>query len=326
MMKARDYIPALKFGAKILPQDIAGMMGLPYVGNIYYVDPFAGNDSADDGTTQDAAFKTVAAAFAKCTSGKHDVIVIAPTGGTGRTTEPAAIAWNKRFTHLIGSAAPTASTPRAGMNFTLAAATTTPQFVLSENGCIFKNVVFGQAIADSYALVKITGHYNYFEGVHFNGIGDDTAGNSANGYDLYLNSCDENVFENCTIGNANTTRSAANACLKVDSNSSMNRFRGCIFQTWADNNGVLHVNFTGTAIDRWIIFDHCLFANGGTNSGGTELTVCMNSNNAMGGTVLMWDSWITGSAAVADDFTQFKAAGSMTQPTGSVAGESILMA
>ena len=325
-MLARDYMPAVKYGAKWLQTDIAGLLGLPYVGNVYYVDPFAGDDAANDGTVQNAAFKTVAAAFAKCVSGKHDVVVIAPTGGTGRTVEPAAIAWNKRFTHLIGSCAPTGSTPRAGMGFTLAAATTTSQFVLSENGCIFKDVVFSQAVADSYALVKITGHYNYFEGVHFNGIGNDTAGDSANGYDLYINGADENVFVRCTIGNANTTRSAANACLKVDSGSSMDKFIGCTFQTWADNNGVLHVNFTGTALDRWILFDHCLFINGGTNSGGTELTVFMNSNGTMGGTVLMWDSWVSGGAAVADDFTQFKAAGPMTKNTSSEAGEAIIMA
>jgi len=69
-----------------------------------------------------------------------------------------------------------------------------------------------------------------------------------------------------------------------------------------------------------------LFINGGTNSGGTELTVFMNSNGTMGGTVLMWDSWVSGGAAVADDFTQFKAAGPMTKNTSSEAGEAIIMA
>ena len=38
-MKYRDNAPALKFGAKIYPEDIAGMIGLPSVGNIWYVDP-----------------------------------------------------------------------------------------------------------------------------------------------------------------------------------------------------------------------------------------------------------------------------------------------
>jgi hypothetical protein len=326
MAKARDYIPALKYGHKIYPEDIAGMLGLPYVGTIYYVDPFAGNDTANSGLEQNDALLTVAAAYAKCTSGKHDVVIIAPSGGTGRTVEGSAITWGKRFTHLIGSAAPISANVRAGMSFTATGATTTPQFLLTENGCIIKNVTFKQAVADSYALVSITGDYNYFDGVHFQGIGNATAGDSANGYDVLMTGASENVFVNCTFGDANVARSAANACLKVASGCSMNRFQGCVFQTWADNVGVLHVNFTGTALDRWVIFDHCAFLNGGTNSGGTELTVFMNSNGTMGGTVFMWDSWVSGGAAVADDFTQFKAAGAMTQPTGAAAGESILMA
>lgn len=327
MLLARDYSPSVKIGgAKWLPSDIAGMLGLPVIGNIFYVDPYAGDDTANNGGTPNTALKTVAAAYAKCTSGMNDVVLIAPTGGTGRTIEPVAITWAKRFTHLIGSAAPIGSNVRAGMGFTLTGATTTPQFVLSENGCIFKNVTFKQAVADSYALVSITGDYNYFEGVHFQGIGNATAGDSANGYDVLMTGAAENVFNGCVFGDANVARSAANTCLKLASGCSMNRFNGCIFNTWADNAGVLHVNFDGAAIDRYVIFDHCAFLNGGTNSGGTQLTVFMNSNNAMGGSVVMWDSWINGGAAVADDFTQFVAIGSMTKNTGSEAGESVLMA
>ena len=46
MARASDYIPALKFGHKIYPEDIAGLIGLPYVGTVYYIDPNSGNDSA----------------------------------------------------------------------------------------------------------------------------------------------------------------------------------------------------------------------------------------------------------------------------------------
>ncbi|MCH8163443.1 MAG: hypothetical protein IIA99_05055, partial [Proteobacteria bacterium] len=76
--KLSDYLPALKYGAKIFPEDIAGMIGLPHVGEIIYVDPSAGSDTANSGTTQDDALKTVATAFGKATSGNHDVIIIAP--------------------------------------------------------------------------------------------------------------------------------------------------------------------------------------------------------------------------------------------------------
>ena len=44
MGNAADYIPALKYGHQIFPQNIAGMLGLPKVGNIYYVDPGTGSE------------------------------------------------------------------------------------------------------------------------------------------------------------------------------------------------------------------------------------------------------------------------------------------
>ena len=300
---------------------------MPYVGDVFYVDPNAGSDTANSGTSQDDALATVAAAYAKCTSGNHDVVIIAPTGGTGRTTEPAAIAWAKRFTHLIGSCAPATNSPRAGMTFTLAAATTTAQFVVSENGCIFKNIVFYQGVADSYGGVQVTGDYNYFEGCHFNGVVNATAGDSANARDLVLTGASDNVFVDCTVGNDTTNRSAANANLAMASGSARNEFKGCRFIHHADNVGVLHAIITGgNCIDRYVMFNRCAFIGAGTNAGGLEATIAMNTSNDIGGSILLWDSWLYGSAAWADDFTMLEAMGAMTQPTGEAAGESQTMA
>jgi len=116
-MKYRDYAPALRHGAKIMPEDLAGMIGLPYVGKVIYVDPSGGSDTSGSGNSQNDALATVAAAYDLATSGQHDVILIAPTGGTGRTAETTAITWAKRFTHLVGSSAPTPQNPRSGIGF-----------------------------------------------------------------------------------------------------------------------------------------------------------------------------------------------------------------
>ena len=320
MGKARDYIPALKMGHKIYPEDLAGMLGLPYVGNVFYVDPYAGSDTGRNGRSQASALKTVEAAYDLCTSGAHDVVLVVPSGGTGRSVEPDAIAWAKRFTHLIGNAASTFNSPRAGMAFTLAAATTTPQFVLSENGCIFKNITFYQGVADSYALAQVTGDYNYFEGCHFNGIVDATAGDSADGYDLYLSGASDNVFVSCTVGNDTTARSAANCNLKMDTGSARNEFINSRFIHWADNAGVLHCTITGAnCIDRYVMFDHCLFNGSATNGGATTATVAMNTSNDIGGSIFLWDSWLYGSTDWADDFTMIEVAGGV-QATGATAG------
>jgi hypothetical protein len=313
MPNLREAIPALRYGWKLGANDIAGMIGLPYVGNVYYVDPYVGSDSANSGTSQDDALATVSAAYDKCVSGHQDVVIIAPTGGTGRTTEATPITWAKRFTHLIGSAAPTMNSPRAGMSFTKAAATTTPQFTLSENGCIFKNVVFYQGVADSYGGFEITGDYNSFQGVHFNGGVNATAGDSANCRSLILTGASDNVFDSCVIGNDTTARSAAGNSLEIKTGSARNEFRNCRIIEWADNSGAILVKAgTTNAIDRYVIFDHCLFSNA-IHAGSTNTTVAMDLGADIGGVVYLWDSWLTGATDWADDFTLLYALGGMSQ-------------
>ena len=115
MGKARDFIPALKFGHKIYPEDLAGMLGLPSIGNILYVDP--GKSSSGGGRSRADAFTTVAEALDAATADQDDVVLITPSSSTGRTSEATAIDWNKRRTHLIGSTSPLAYSPRAGMSF-----------------------------------------------------------------------------------------------------------------------------------------------------------------------------------------------------------------
>jgi len=327
MGKARDFIPALKFGHKIMPEDMAGMMGLPYVGNIWYVDPNAGSDTANSGTSQNDALATVKAAYDKCTSGKHDVVFIVPTGGTGRTTEAAAITWAKRFTHLVGMAAPTTMTPRAGMNFTLTAATTTFQFVVTENGCIFKNVVFNQGVADSYALVHVNGgDYNYFEGCHFSGIANATAADSANARCVKLTGVGETVFNDCTFGVDSVASTAANNLLEigaVGNGSARNIFNHCRFLRLADAAAPFFVSIGDEGdIDRFVLFDHCLFHNA-VHSGATTMTVGIDCTANLGGSVILWDSWMVGVTDLSDSFTSLEVIGAMTQPTASDAGLSI---
>lgn len=294
MIKARNYFPPVGIaGAQWLPSDIAGYIGLPSIGNTYYVDPYAGNDTNNDGESTTSALKTVAAAFAKCTSGNHDVIVISPTGGTGRTVETAAITWNKRFTHLIGSAAPTHSTPRAGMSFSTADAVCV---TVSENGCIFKNVSIQANGAANLGCVLVTGSYNYFEGVHFLGMNHATSAADTGAYCLSLSAAEENLFVGCTLGGITVARTDANCNLKVISNASMNRFMDCDFNVQATNAGVLWVNAsTATAIQGFVDFIGCRFLNYTL----TAMTIGMNTA-ASGGYVRMLDSSWFGATDLAD--------------------------
>ncbi len=269
--KLRDYLPALKYGAKIDPNDIAGMIGLPYVGDIFYVDPTAGSDTANSGTSQNDAFATVATALAAATSGQQDVIIIAPTGGTGRTSENTAITWNKRFTHLIGSAAPVYENTRAGMTFASGGS-----LVISENGCIFKNLTFTSS-ADIDETVSVTGNRNAFLGVNFKGTSNATSADDTKWRALNIAGGQENYFGGCMFGGDTFTRGVANATLELESTASRNVFEDCKFVIHIDTSGdARHVLLTGSiAIDRWIEFKNCTFYSFSSNNT-QAMTACMD--------------------------------------------------
>ncbi len=254
--KLRNNSFPLSLGFKIYPEDIAGMIGLPYVGTVFYVDPINGNDG-NDGLEQDTALKTVKQAESLTTENKHDVVIEVPignTGGTGRTVEANAIAWTKDRTHLIGNSAPSSMSQRAGMEFSASVAT---GLTVSADGCIISNITIA-TFADNNGLVEVTGSRNVFSNVHLAGIGNATAGDDANARVLYMNGGQENDFNGCTFGLDTIMRSTTNATLEFASAASRNRFTACDFVMAADNVGPNHVLFTGTsAIDRWVSFEDC---------------------------------------------------------------------
>ena len=263
-----QFAPGLGF--KVYPQDLAGVIGLPAVGNVIYVDPSAGSDTANAGTSQTNALATVSAAYALTVTGNHDVVLISPTGGTGRTAETSAITWSKRFTHLIGNAAPTMQDTRAGISFGTGGSLT-----VSGTGNLFKQITFN-GTTDINVPVTVSGSYNSFLGVDFKGSLNDTTGDDTAGRALYLNAGQENYFGNCTFGADTFARSTTNATVEFASAASRNFFDGCDFRAFVDNAGPVHVLLTGTsAIDRDIVFRDCSFYFFSANNA-TPVTAAMN--------------------------------------------------
>lgn len=296
----RDYLPGLEQGFKILPQDLAGLVGLPHVGNIIYVDPNSGNDTANSGTSQNDALATLATAYGKMVSGAHDVVIYAPSGGTGRSAETTAITWAKRFAHVIGSAAPTAQDARAGINFAAGASIT-----ISENGCLFKNFTF-TGTADVNVPVTITGDYNAFIGVDFKGSLNDTTGDDTAARALVITGADENYFGGCAIGSDTYTRSAANASLEMTGGSARNKFEGCMFPILADAATPVFFKAASAAdIDRFVWFKDCMFHNA-SYSTSTTLTTGFNLHAAVGGTVILDGCSVLGVTDWSTDYTALR--------------------
>jgi len=291
-----SLLPGVKYGHKVYPNEIAGMLGLAYIGDIFYVDPTGGSDG-NSGTSQGDALATVAAAYAKCTSGKHDVVIIAPTGGSGRTTETTAITWAKRFTHLIGSGAPLMQDHRAGMSFGAGGS-----FTVSENGCIFKDITLTSSV-DTDVTVTVTGDYNAFLGVDFKGTYNATSIGSTPWRALVLTGAEENLFSGCTIGSDAMLRSAANASLEFKTAATRNVFEDCLFPIRTDDADALFVIADSAAdIDRFAWFKDCTFHNAAF-SDSTTMTVGMSIHAAVGGTVILDGCSVLGITDWADDYT-----------------------
>lgn len=284
---ASDYVPAVKYGNKWYPEDIAGMIGLPYVSDVIYVDPTNGNDTANNGTAFNDAYQTVDAAFDSATANQHDVVLIAPSGGTGRTAETAAITWNKRYTHLVGNAAPTKQDARAGISFG-----TGGSLSVTENGCLFKTLTFNGS-ADINVPVTVSGDYNSFLGIDFKGSLNETTGDDTAARALYLNGAQENFFGGCTFGADTFMRSAANATVEFASAASRNFFDGCNFTMAADAETPVHILLTGTsAIDRELTFNNCTWYAFYTNHSAKVNAVINASAQTATGDIIMSGSQV----------------------------------
>lgn len=318
-MKFEDFSPAARYGARVYPENVAGLVGIPHVGEIFYVDPGSGDDT-NGGKEQADAFATVYAAQAAMTADQDDVIILAGTSSTGRTSETSAIAWNKRRTHIVGNGAPRKINSRNGISF---GASISPGFTLSANNCIIRNISIA-TFQDNNILVDVTSNYNTFLNVHFQGIGHATAGDDTAARSLRLSAAEENEFINCTIGLDTVTRSAANASLELTGSAPRNKFINCDFPVFADNAGVLWVKAdTGNCYERFLTFENCLFTNAISGSS-TTMTVGMDLSATGNGEVYMINSHWRGATDFANDYTNLYY--STADTAGANAGEFTQMA
>ena len=316
MLKARDFIPALKMGAKMGPQDIAGMIGLPFIGNVFYVDPTDGVDGTATGTDE-APYKTLAAAYARTQDSNHDVIIIIPSavGAGSGTVETAAITWSKSLTHLIGNCAPVYESSRARV--TTATASLSPFITISGSGCIFKNVQFNNT-GSGLINVRVSGNRNYFENVHFMFPAHATPIASANSAALELYGCQENNFVSCTVGTDTATRSAANTNLKITLGAdtvARNIFDGCIFPTMTSSATSLFIKQADSVgMDRFNMFRGCAFINA-TSSTSTTMTDAVAIHATPGGMLVFQNCLKIGATGWGDNLTNLYLLGESSNAT-----------
>ncbi len=242
--------------------------GMPLLGSIpfgknaryYFVDPVNGSDG-NDGITPGSALAGLAAAYAKTVAGQQDTIFY--IGGTSGMNLSETLTWAKDYTHLVGICAPTMVAQRARI-FQLSTFTgASPLLDITGSGCIFKNFYIFQGVDDNTSLinVQVTGGRNYFENVHFAGGGHATQAVDG-GASLKLNGAEENTFINCTIGVDTISAGTGMVGILFDGEAHRNIFKNCQVTLYAGHTGAAFVEVAdGMGIDRYTIFDNCLFLN-----------------------------------------------------------------
>lgn len=245
--------------------------GFGTTGNVYYLNPASGNDNGP-GTTPATAFATLAAAYAACTAGNNDVVVLIGNGAASGSARITSFTWAKNATHLVGICAPSAVSQRARIaNPTTAGLTITANFfTVSASGCLFSNISWfqgagaGQTGIAAAILMTITGLRNAFINCDFEGMGDATSATDTGSRDILISGGgQENYFNHCNIGLDTVVRTGANASVEISGGGPRNIFENCTFPFWS-SDGLQYalLGASAAALDRWVLFKGCAFISG----------------------------------------------------------------
>jgi len=250
-----------KYGIKSYGVPVLGGEALLTQGNSYFVDPTNGSDSSD-GKTPATAKATLTAGEELLTAGQNDVLYY--MGGTSSISLSATLTWDKSYTHLVGVCAPVNMNQRARIFQTSNATGCNPLINITGSGCSFRNFYINQGVADatSKVCVQVTGDRNYFENVHFNGIGNDTM-DVDEAACVKLDGAHFARFVNCVFGSQSTSAGSAatNSELWLDGESSQCTFEDCIFTRRIEHetNHVLVQVEDALGFGAFMLFRRCLF-------------------------------------------------------------------
>ena len=253
--------------------------GIITQGNVYWVRPTNGSD-VNNGNSPATALATVQAALALAKSNQNDVVLLCAEGDSASVTTSrynGLLDWNKDMVHLIGVNSGPMFSSRSRIAFPSAYAAATDLFKVSANGCLIAGIEFFMGVASALptGCMTVTGERNHFLKCQISGMGN--ANNDiAGAYSLQLSGCQENLFEDCVIGQDTIQLGAqSNSVVLFAGGVARNAFRNCTFMLDTSSaTNCLFLRSGATAMDREQFFTDCLFVNA-TASGSTTLTHAM---------------------------------------------------
>ncbi|HVX90867.1 MAG TPA: hypothetical protein VHC20_04530, partial [Candidatus Paceibacterota bacterium] len=102
----------------------------------------------------------------------------------------------------------------------------------------------------------------------------------------------ENTFRDCVFGVDTISRGAANYTLEISGGSPRNYFQRCHFEAMAGTATAAHLLIGAAGIDRYVVFDGCIFDNA-VKSTATTMNQVANLNAAIGGLIIAKDTvWL----------------------------------
>lgn len=312
-------------------------VGLPYsflkgpLGKVLFVAPYRSSGTAYHGASDDNPgtlehpLKTIAAAYALCTSNLGNIIYLIGTSNIAADCTDdwsAGMTWSKSATHLIGlSPGLVAQRSRIGQLSTATAVS--PLLDVTGHNNVFANFHIFQGVDDATSLinVRVTGQRNVFDSVHFGGVGHATM-SAAGAADVAIIGGAENLFKSCLFGLDTITRDADATNLLFDTAATRNMFVDCHFQAYISAATYCHVTVAdGTAIDRWQRFKKCLFSSDSENQGTTQTNIFSLPATIVQGKILLEDcSYVTDGATGSGDWGADKGIIWANMPAAAAAG------
>jgi len=260
-------------------------MGVPVLGGgslltqgaSFFVNPRLGGDG-NSGIRIDRPLDTLSKALSMATADQNDVVyMLASDNSASGTTDYQSdtLEWDKDGVHLVGINSGNMVGMRSRIAQLSTATEVAPLVTWSASNCLCSNIHLFHGVddADSKGCLNVTGSRNRFYRCHIAGIGHATM-DTANNYSLQISGGEENLFEDCVIGLDTIARgTAANSELRLVSGATRNIFRNCLFTTYAEAAGHQFVLVPVNGIDRYTLFDNCLFINMPTGvASGTSMT------------------------------------------------------
>lgn len=278
-------------------QLIAGSQALMTQGNSYYVIPTSGDDNNNGESIEDAK-ETLQAGYDLLTANQNDVLYY--FSGSSSATLDSTLTWAKNYTHFVGVTAPTNVAQRARIFQGASVVGASPLLNIMASGSSFRNFYIFQGVDDTTSIinVQVTGERNYFENVHFAGIGSDST-DVAGACSLKLNGGSENLFVNCSIGLDTIARgSYANSEILIDGSATRNTFINCLIYGWIESasNHPLVKLVDSSAIDRFLWFKDCIFLSESLNNGTDNDEVFSIPASMVTSYIMLQDSYYIGAS------------------------------